>query len=349
MNTILIVACCIVFVVDMLLPKVPVQSSRWMVERSREQAFTDLQRARVPLEIRYFGADQSGVGKMAAYPRGASIADPIAVADFMLVSPVRKWLQFTTAEAVASFDPAGSFVGGEVWRFVGYGFLHVNLLHLGFNMLGLFMLGGIVEERFGRSRYLALFLLSVVMGAFLFLVLNALGLAWFAWKGEQFLLPGLLFNDPFLPLIGASGGVYGIILAAAWLRPDDDILVFWVLPVRFKHFAIVLIGISVLTLLQSGANAGGEAAHLGGAIAGWWIAQRPHLLDDFFDFLGRANPKGRAPGALRRAGSSSRRAPDTAEIDRILDKVRERGLASLTERERDTLRAATDASRGGRA
>jgi membrane associated rhomboid family serine protease len=344
----LIVACCAVFLVDMLLPKVPVQASRWMVERTREQAFSDLQRAQVPLELRYFTPDQSGVGKMAAYPRGASIADPIAVADYMLVSPVRKWLQFTTAQAVASFDASGAFVGGEVWRFVGYGFLHVNLVHLAFNMLGLFMLGGLVEDHFGRSRYLAVFLLSVVMGAFLFLVLNALGLAWFAWKGEQFLLPGLLFNDPYLPLIGASGGVYGIILAAAWLRPNDDILVFYVLPVRFKHFALVLIGVSVVTLLQSGANAGGEAAHLGGAIAGWWVAQRPHLLDDFFDFLGRATPKGRAKHAGG-ASNAARRGPDTAEVDRILDKVREKGLQSLTERERETLRAATDASRGRKA
>jgi hypothetical protein len=186
------------------------------------------------------------------------------------------------------------------------------------------------------------------MGAFLFLLLNALGLAWYSWKGEQFLLPGLLFNDPYLPLIGASGGVYGIILAAAWLRPDDDILVFYVLPVRFKHFALVLIGVSVLTLLQNGANAGGEAAHLGGAIAGWWVAQRPHLLDDFFDFLGRATPKGRAKLAGG-ASAAARRAPDTAEVDRILDKVRENGLQSLTERERETLRAATDASRGRKA
>jgi hypothetical protein len=104
----------------------------------------------------------------------------------------------------------------------------------------------------------------------------------------------------------------------------------------------------VLTLLQNGANAGGEAAHLGGAIAGWWVAQRPHLLDDFFDFLGRATPKGRAKLAGG-ASAAARRAPDTAEVDRILDKVRENGLQSLTERERETLRAATDASRGRKA
>jgi hypothetical protein len=170
--------------------------------------------------------------------------------------------------------------------------------------------------------------------------------------GGEFIVPGLLFNNPYLPLIGASAGVYGVILAAAWLRPDEDILLLFVFPVPLRYFALAIIGIAILTLIQNGNNAGGEAAHLGGAIAGWWIAQRPHLLDDFFPFFHRFDGR-RAARPARGAASSSRGAasarsnapsgaPSDAEIDRILDKVREQGLASLTERERTALRNATD-------
>jgi membrane associated rhomboid family serine protease len=255
--------------------------------------------------------------------------DPIAQAQYLLVSPLRAWLQFTTAQAIFSLEPDGSMQGLQFWRFVGYGFLHVGLAHLFFNMMGLWIFGGIVEERFGRRRFLAIFGFSVVTGALLFLILNALGIAFAPEGGIS--VPGLLSSDPYTPLVGASAGVYGIILAAAWLAPDEEIMLFFILPIKLRILALFLIGLSVWTLLSSGQNAGGEAAHLGGAIAGWWIASRPHLLDDFFDLLGRR---------LKPA-----RVVDTREIDRILDKVREQGLGALTERERSTLRNAGDTQR----
>jgi len=246
----------------------------------------------------------------------------------------------------------GAEQGFQFWRFVGYGLLHINLTHLVFNMIGLWVFGAIVEQAFGRLRFFALFTLSVVVGALLYFLLNVLGLAVLGATGGEFIVPGLLFNNPYLPLIGASAGVYGVILAAAWLRPDEDILLLFVFPVPLRYFALAIIGIAILTLIQNGNNAGGEAAHLGGAIAGWWIAQRPHLLDDFFPFFHRFDGR-RAARPARGAASSSRGAasarsnapsgaPSDAEIDRILDKVREQGLASLTERERTALRNATD-------
>ena len=95
---------------------------------------------------------------------------------------------------------------------------------------------------------------------------------------------------------------------------------------------------AVFALLTSGQNAGGEAAHLGGAIAGWWVARRPHLLDDFFDLFGRrVSPRSTRPLPV-----------DEREIDRILDKVRDKGLASLSERERETLRTAGSGGANGR-
>ena len=275
-------------------------------------------------------------------PKQPPIVDPLAVARADRVGPIRAWLQFTTAQAMWVPQQWGAEQGFQFWRFVGYGLLHVNLIHLVFNMVGLWVFGAIVEQAFGRLRFFALFTLSVVVGALLYFLLNVGGLAVLGATGGEFIVPGLLFNNPYLPLIGASAGVYGVILAAAWLRPDEDILLFYVFPIPLRYFALAIIGIAILTLIQNGNNAGGEAAHLGGAIAGWWIAQRPHLLDDFFPFFHRIDGR-RAPRPARKTKALA--APSDAEIDRILDKVREHGLGSLTDRERDTLRNATDQHR----
>jgi len=277
-------------------------------------------------------------------PRLPPGTDPLALARFDQVGPIRAWLQFTTAQAMWVPQNWGAEQGFQAWRFIGYGLLHVNLTHLVFNMIGLWVFGAIVEQAFGRLRFFALFTLSVVIGALLYFLLNVGGLAVLGATDKVFVVPGLLFNNPYLPLIGASAGVYGVILAAAWLKPDEDIYLFFVFPVPLRYFALAIIGIAVLTLLQHGQNAGGEAAHLGGAIAGWWIAQRPHLLDDFFPFFHRIDGR-RAPRPARKKAAVSE-----AEIDRILDKVREHGLGSLSDRERETLRSATNdhRSRDGR-
>jgi membrane associated rhomboid family serine protease len=356
-----IMLCCAIFAIDSMLPKEPVQAGEWRSVAGREQAFEDLRAAKAPYSIHpllrtpdgQLVVDRSGRFLQGVWPGNlaepvAKQFEPVAVAPFVFTSPANRWLQFTTAQAIVHFAPSGGVSGFEVWRFIGYGFLHVSLLHLLLNMLGLWVFGPIVEERYGGARFLAIFLTSTIAGALLFLMLNAAGLAWVASQGDAVTVPGLLFNDPWVPLIGASGGVCGIVLAAAWLRPNDEVLLFYVVPIRLKWLGIGLVGMSVYTLLAQGNNSGGEAAHLGGALAGWWVAQRPHWLDDFFDVLHVSgwSARGRSePPRPRKAGGppqAARAAVKEAEIDRILDKVRDQGLASLTERERQTLREASD-------
>jgi len=302
----------------------------------------DARRARGEYAVAYEQQPGGSAIGIAFDPKLPPGTDPIAVARFDQVGPLRAWLQFTTVQAMWVPQQWGAEQGFQFWRFIGYGLLHVNLTHLVFNMIGLWVFGAIVEQAFGRLRFFALFTLSVVIGALLYFLLNVGGLAVLGATDKVFVVPGLLFNNPYLPLIGASAGVYGVILAAAWLRPDEDIYLFFFLPIPLRYFALAIIGIAVLTLLQHGQNAGGEAAHLGGAIAGWWIAQRPHLLDDFFPFFHRIDGR-RAPRPVRQSRRAA--APSEAEIDRILDKVREHGLGSLTERERDSLRNATNEHR----
>ena len=271
-------------------------------------------------------------------PQGTAEATvPVLVRHGMRVPPIQKWLQFTTGQAIVYRDSTFGLVGFEFWRFIGYMFLHADVTHLLFNMLGLYFFGSIVESFLGGKRYFAFYLLCGIFGAVVFMLLNVGGLLAKDHLGS--VPPGLLPNAPFSPLIGASAGVFGVIFAAAYLMPTATVFLFGVIPMQLRTLAYGLVGFAVLTVLMKGNNAGGEAAHLGGAIAGAWFIRRPHQLHGFFDFLGRADPTSRS-NRVRKARIAGA-APSTAEIDRILDKVRERGLASLDARERATLREAS--------
>ena len=255
-----------------------------------------------------------------------------------LVPRLRKYLQFTTSQALIYYSPSTGLEGGQVWRFVGFQFLHANLTHLLFNMLGLFFFGPVVERYLGRKRFLAFYLLCGVCGALLYLLLNAGGVLASGLFGPDFRIPGLLFHNPWTPLVGASAGVFGVLMAGAFLIPNATVLVFFVLPMRLVTLAYALVAVALFTILMEGRNAGGEAAHLGGAIAGFYFIRRPHHLHGFFDLLGKVDP---TSSTFR--GRGDRRAIDQREIDRILDKIGREGLGGLSERERRTLR---NASRG---
>lgn len=246
---------------------------------------------------------------------------------------LQRWLQFTTAQALMYPSKTRGLEGFEFWRLIGYMFLHADVTHLFFNMLGLYFFGAVVEQALGGKRYLAFYLLCGIFGALLYMLLNLGGIFSAGLFNRGF--PGLLPNSPYSALIGASAGVFGVIMAGAYLIPNERVYLFFVLPMRLKTLAYGLIVVAIATVLLNGSNAGGEAAHLGGALAGAWFIRRPHQLHGFFDFLGRADPTSRS-NRLRKAKRSGS-VGDEAELDRLLAKVRERGLGGLSEAERRRL------------
>ncbi|MCC7387571.1 MAG: rhomboid family intramembrane serine protease [Phycisphaerales bacterium] len=236
----------------------------------------------------------------------------------------------------------------EVWRLVTFQFLHshTSLLHLGFNMIGLWIFGGIVEEALGRRKYLAFYLVCGIFGGLLFLVLNLAGILLHAN------IPGVLFEDPRTPLIGASAGVFGVIMACAYIAPNMMVnLLFPPVSLTMKMLAYIYFGIALFNVLVGGSNAGGDAAHVGGALAGAFFVRNSHLLLDFFDVLGDSRKKQGGSRAGRRGKKADRaaqkRASAEAEIDRILAKVKDEGLMSLSEREKKLLAKDTERKRGG--
>lgn len=231
----------------------------------------------------------------------------------------------------------------QVWRLLTFQFLHDpnSILHLFFNMFGLWIFGSMVEQVLGRRKYLAFYLVCGIMGGVLYVFLNLLGM-----MGIN--LPGVLDSDPRSPLVGASAGVFGVIIACAYLAPNAVVqLIFPPIPLKMKYFAYGYVGLALFNLLVSGRNAGGDAAHIGGAIAGYFFIRNPHHLLDFFDILGNSK-KPRGPrGPRGRPGKPGKpRAPSEDEIDRILDKVNLKGIQSLTAKEKRVLEKASREGRG---
>jgi len=153
------------------------------------------------------------------------------------------WPFHTPAEYGAGFLP---------WQVITYGFLHGGLIHIGFNMLALYMFGGQIEQVFGSRRFLIYFLGCVFAAA-----LTQLAMSTFS-------------GGPALPTVGASGGVFGLLLAYGLAFPHRKLmLIFPPIPMPAWLF-VTLYGLLELYLGIFGRNTGvAHFAHLGGMIGGF--------------------------------------------------------------------------------
>jgi membrane associated rhomboid family serine protease len=189
------------------------------------------------------------------------------------MGPLAYWGYFSTATAVYK---------AQVWRFLTFQFLHAWPGHLFANMIGLYFFGPIVESHFGARRYLAFYLLCGLAGAASYLVLAA---------------THVLGTDPTTPLVGASAGIFGLLVAAAVIAPDVQIYIFVPIPIKvLAIFAMVLAAYTVFALGPAGENAGGEAAHLGGGVLGFLLVKNQHWLHPF---VPRARAAIRGPARRR--------------------------------------------------
>ena len=203
-------------------------------------------------------------------------------------------------------------------------------------MLGLFFFGHFAERWWGSRKFLTYYLSTGVAGAVLYAILFYIG--WFGKEPIPLKGGGELLAS-FIPMIGASAGIFGILACVTLIAPNLRVFVFFVIPMAMRHFAILALCISVVIIVFDLNNAGGEAGHLGGAILGFILMKCPFLLN----FIpGKGQGKRRMVDAkVVRGGKMRPRVTislDDSEIDRILDKVSSEGLQSLTEEERELLK-----------
>jgi len=280
----------------------------------------------------------------------ADTGEPINAGVYRVMPPLTAYGHFSTSRIIGYEREDRRWVLTlEVWRLITFQFLHADLMHIGFNMLGLFMFGGIVEQQLGGRRYLAFYLACGAFGGIAYLLLNAIGYT--LASSMDVTLPGLLINLPTTPLVGASAGVFGVIVACAYIAPDLRVqLIFPPVPMRLKTMAYAYVALAAINLFFGSDNAGGEAAHLGGAISGFILIRNSHLLRDFFDIFGNSRkpkPSMAKVRLVRDEPPARTQDPFDAEVDRILAKIQQVGSQGLSDSEKQTLQRATQRGRTG--
>ena len=149
--------------------------------------------------------------------------------------------------------PSG-FLRGHLWQIVTYSFLHADVMHLVLNMMVLAFVGSDVEALWGTRKFLVYYGYCTVMAGLFYLLLQVI-------FGNQATLN--------MPMVGASGGIYGLLLAYGILFPDREMLFMMLFPMKARQFVWVLAGIEFLQALFSGQGGLGAFAHLSGMGAGF--------------------------------------------------------------------------------
>jgi len=214
---------------------------------------------------------------------------------------------------------------GRLWQLLTFQFLHGGILHILLNGFTLYSLGRFMEQVIGRNRFLSLYFLSGIAGGLL-----------------QIIVTLVLNHNPYVPMVGASAGIAGLLGAFAGMYPQRRLTIFIVvfpLNIRAQTLLWIFIGLSVVgTVAPFGGVA--HAAHLGGILAGLayvrFLNRRP--VEQGRSYSGSIPP-------FINTSPEPPRPDDSAdfiarEVDPILEKIATHGIHSLTDRERKILETA---------
>lgn len=222
----------------------------------------------------------------------------------LVIPGVTQWFEFVPM-----------YVLMRPWTVVTYMFMHGGFSHIFFNLLTLFFFGPRVESRLGTNRFTTLFFLSGIAGAVLSFVFT-----------------------PAAAVVGASGGIFGVMFAFAYFWPREEILIWGVLPVQ----AWILVAFTVLSSFWFIGMGGGGGiahfAHLGGLVGAFLYLKLIERNAGQFRRKVQAAPKVKTDlAALRNVDRTGVHALNQEELDRILDKISATGMGSLTMQEKTFL------------
>ncbi len=209
-----------------------------------------------------------------------------------------------------------------IWQPVTYMFIHGGVFHVLINMFVLWMFGSELESIWGKTQFLRYYFITGIGS----------GLVW------------LLFNlgQPYSVLIGASGAVYGILLAYGMMFPNRTVYLYFLVPIKVKWFVIFLGIIAFVSSFNSYSNIS-HITHLSGMLIGFvylryyrrWKDLRFSVYKQIEEFkISRKNRKNHQQIKMKQ------------KVDQLLDKINESGFESLTDAEKDLLyKASKDISK----
>lgn len=229
------------------------------------------------------------------------------------------------------------------WTIITYSFAHSlsGIFHILFNMLVLYWFGKLIVEYLGSQKLINLYVLGAIAGGLVYLLVYNT-------------IPFYMERSGFMGMVGASAAVYAITVAAATLIPDYTFYLLFFGPVKIKYIAGFYIVISFLGTV--GSNAGGDIAHLGGALIGYvyikqlqsgtdwgkWIGGTMSFFKSFFVKqdpikVSHKRKPSRPSSSPASKESTASNIADQAEIDKILDKISQSGYESLSTSEKQKL------------
>ena len=212
---------------------------------------------------------------------------------------------------------------GKVWQLITSTFMHADFWHLAFNMYGLYLFGSLFVRHIGTKRFLWLYVISGVTGNLLWLLAN--------YNSHGFLL-------------GASGALFGVMLAAAMFGPNNQFLIlFFPYPIKAKTLIMVYAALEIISQCSKLGGNIAHLAHLGGFIGAYVylrIALKHHIAWDPFRALFSSVHRPSGPQNIGK--SFQEHNAELKNVDAILDKLSRFGANSLTDEERDVLRSARE-------
>ncbi len=235
--------------------------------------------------------------------------------------------------------PFFSFIA-KPWTIITYSFVHdlTGIFHILFNMLVFYWFGKIFIEYLGSDKLVAVYVLGALAGGVSYLLVYNT-------------IPFYTERIPIHGMVGASAAVYAVLVATATLLPDYTFFLLFLGPVRIKYIALAYIVISFLGSV--GGNAGGNVAHLGGALIGFvyikqmqvgvnwggWITSTIDWIGGLFSTRSKVKVTYRSTDAKSKSAktASGPAKASQEEIDSILDKISDRGYESLSKEEKEKL------------
>ncbi len=287
----------------------------------------------------------SGFGGFSLFPpviKNLLLINFVVFLVYNILLPFIKVDYYTADRIITRYFALMPFDSGfYVWQLISYQFLHGDFWHIFFNMFALWMFGMEIESMWGSKKFLIYYLSCGIGGALLHMILSP-----------------MLF-DRMAPTVGASGAIFGIMLAFAMLFPNRYIFIYFLIPVKAKYLIAFLILLEFLSVGDAGFIA--RLVHLGGALTGFAFLMFDRSTRTNFDFR-RMVDSFKKPGATGRSGQFrknpySQKEPvreaefyeinknkndndievTQEEIDRILDKISQSGYQNLTEKEKRIL------------
>lgn len=254
----------------------------------------------------------------------------------------------------------------RLYQLFTYMFMHGGWDHLFFNMFALWMFGCVVERVWGPKKFL-FYYISCGVGAGLFQELAQFG-QFYLMASEQIpefswtMVSAVAHNSAGLlnawTTVGASGAIYAILLAFGMIFPEERIFIFPLpIPIKAKWFVMIYAGIELFSALSTTGDGVAHLAHLGGMVFGFFMIRywQKHPTtgygksqgEQFFDNLRsawekRSKKQADSGRTTTRTGNAdwdynARKQQEQAEIDQILDKIRQNGYESLTSEEKRKL------------